>query len=279
MRLLQLCFFALVLVVAPAIARSAEHNAIFVPSFFDPHHHPAKPDMTGLNSIRFVTEDDYPPFHFALPDGTLAGFDIDLARAICEELKVACTIQVRRFDLLAAAIDDNQADALLAALRIDAQNRKRFDFTAPYYATPARFVMSAKSTLVVTPEGLAGKTVGVVAKTAQEAYLSAFFPEVKRKSYPTRAALRDALRKGEIDAFFDDAISSAFWIAGTDSHGCCAFRGGPYTESRFFGEGVGIAVKKGNRQLRNALNYALATLSANGVYTDLYLKYFPIGFY
>ncbi|HEY5226075.1 MAG TPA: transporter substrate-binding domain-containing protein [Methylovirgula sp.] len=278
MWLLQLCFFMLALVV-PGAAQSADHQAIFVPSFVDPHHHPAKPEMAGLNSIRFVTEDDYPPFHFALPNGTLAGFDVDLARAICEELKVACTIQVRRFDLLAKAIDDNDADALLAALRIDAQSRKRFDFTAPYYATPARFVTSAKSPLLATPEGLAGKRVGVIAKTAHEAYLATFFPKAERKSFATRTALRDALRKGEIDALFDDAISSSFWIAGTDSHGCCAFRGGPYTESRFFGEGVGIAVKKGNRQLRQALDYAMALLSAKGVYTDLYLKYFPIGFY
>ncbi len=278
MRLMQLCFLALALVVA-ANAQSEPRSAVFVPSFFDPHLTLSKPDLTELHSIRFVTEDDYPPFHFALPDGSLAGFDVDLARAICEALKVACTIQVRRFDLLAGALDSNQADALLASLRIDAESRKKFDFTAPYYATPARFVTLAKSKLVATPEGLAGKRVGIIAKTAHEAYLETFFPKVERKSFDNRTALRAALRKGEIDALFDDAISSSFWLAGTDSQRCCVFRGGPYTESRFFGEGVGIAVKKGNHKLRDALNYALAQLSAKGVYTDLYLKYFPIGFY
>jgi len=255
------------------------HRAVFVPSFFDPHRTPTKPDLSDLHSIRFVTEDDYPPFHFALPDGSLAGFDVDLARAICEELKVACTIQVRRFDLFAGALDSNQADALLAALRINAENRKKYDFTLPYYTTPARFVTRVGSKLIATPEGLAGKRVGVIAKTAHEAYLKDFFPKIDRKSFKDRAALRAALQKGEIDALFDDAISSSFWILGTDSHKCCAFRGGPYTESRFFGEGVGIAVKKGNRTLRNALDYALAVISAKGIYTDLYLKYFPIGFY
>jgi polar amino acid transport system substrate-binding protein len=102
---------------------------------------------------------------------------------------------------------------------------------------------------------------------------------VEWKTFDTRTALRAALRRGEIDGLFDDAISSSFWLAGTDSHECCVFRGGPYTESRFFGEGVGIAVKKGNRQLREALDYALSLLAAKGIYTDLYLKYFPIGFY
>lgn len=278
MRLIQLCVFALALVVT-TVARSEPHSAVFVPSFFDPHQRPSKPEMGDRHSIRFVTEDDYPPFHFALPDGSLAGFDVDLARAICEELKVACTIQVRRFDLLAGALDSNEADALLAALRITAESRKKFDFTGPYYATPARFVALAHNKLVATPEGLAGKRVGVIAKTAHEAYLKIFFPKVERKIFDDRVALRAALRKGDIDAMFDDAISSSFWLVGTDSQQCCVFRGGPYTESRFFGEGVGIAVKKGNYQLREALDYALAELAAKGTYTDLYLKYFPIGFY
>jgi len=277
MRLLKYALVILVLVALPAWAE--QHGGVFIPNFIDPHHQPEKPDMTGLNSIRFVTEDDYPPFHFALADGALAGFDIDLARAICETLKVACTIQVRRFDLLARALDSNDADALLASLRIDAESRKKFDFTAPYYATPARFVTRKDSKVMATPEGPDRKRVGVIAKTAHEAYLAAFFPNVERETFSDRKTMRQALRDNTINAFFDDAISSSFWLAGTDSNGCCAFRGGPYTESRFFGEGVGIAVKKGNLQLRQALDYALATLSQNGIYADLYLKYFPVGFY
>jgi polar amino acid transport system substrate-binding protein len=254
-------------------------GSVVVPNFFDPQHRVDKPDLAELHSLRFLTEDDYPPFHFALPDGSLAGFDIDLARAICEELKIACTIQARRFDLLADALNANDGDALIASLRIDAQSRAKFDFTAPYYATPARFVSLAATKLEAIPEGLAGKRVGVIGKTAHEAYLQTFFPKTLRKAYGNRAALYAALKSGEIDAFFDDAIISSFWLAGTDAQKCCVFRGGPFTESRFFGEGVGIAVKKGNRSLRLALDYALLRLEERGVYTDLYLKYFPIGFY
>jgi polar amino acid transport system substrate-binding protein len=91
--------------------------------------------------------------------------------------------------------------------------------------------------------------------------------------------MRDALKTAEIDAFFDDGIISDFWLLAPETQNCCAFRGGPFTESRFFGEGVGIAVKTGNNSLRKALDYALAALVRNGTHTDLYLKYFPIGFY
>jgi polar amino acid transport system substrate-binding protein len=269
--------FAALTSVVPCMA--AGQPIVVVPNFVDPQHRVDKPDLAELHSLRFLTEDDYPPFHFALPDGSLTGFDVDLARAICEELKIACTIQARRFDLLADALNSDEGDALIASLRIGAQNRAKFDFTAPYYATPARFVTLAGAKFEATPEGLVGKRVGVIGKSAHQAYLETFFPKVLRKTYDNRAALYKALKAGEIDAFFDDAITSSFWLAGTDAQKCCVFRGGPFTESRFFGEGVGIAVKKGNRTLRQALDYALVQLAQRGVYTDLYLKYFPIGFY
>ncbi len=69
------------------------------PSFFDPHPALQKPNLSHVKQIRFLTEDDYPPFNFLLSDGQLAGFNIDLARAICAELEVPCTIQRRQMGL------------------------------------------------------------------------------------------------------------------------------------------------------------------------------------
>ncbi len=253
---------------------------VFTPSFWDPHNRPAKPDLANLRSLRFLTEDDYPPFHFAQPDGTLAGFDIDLSRAICEELKITCTIQARRWDTLIDSLEDNQGDAIIASLRIDEQTRAKLDFTSPYAKTPARFVALKTTKLSdAVPETLRGRTVGVLARSAHEAFLEAFFTGTVRKSYDSQKALAEALAKGEIDALFGDGVTLSFWLQGQDAHGCCGFLGGPFLDSRFFGEGVGIAVKKDNPLLRQALDYALANLAARGVYTDLYLKYFPLGFY
>src|SRR5208282_608268 len=90
-------------------------------------------------------------------------------------------------------------------------------------------------------------------------------------------AARLALKGGRVNALFGDAISLSFWLNGAEAAGCCAFRGGPYLDARFFGEGVGIAVKKGATPLRRALDYALARLARRGVYAELYFKYFPIG--
>lgn len=252
----------------------------FVPSLWDPHRRIAEPDLSDLRAIRFLTGDDYPPFHFALPDGTLTGFDVDLARAICEQLEIACTIQARRFDTLIESLENGQGDALIASIRIDAGTRERLDFTTPYYLTPGRFATLAGAPPAdPTPEGLRGKTIGVEEKTAHEAYLATFFADVIRKPYPSREALHEALRKGEIDALFGDGLSLSRWLYGRDSQNCCVFRGGPFIDARFFGEGVGIAVAKGNTRLRRALDYALASVAAKGIYTDLYLQYFPIGFF
>ena len=96
------------------------------------------------------------------------------------------------------------------------------------------------------------------------------------RPYDTPERTREALRKGEVDLLFGDGISLAFWLNGTDSQNCCAFRGGPFIESRYFGEGVGIAVKRGNDTLRQAFNWALFRLWEKGRFSDLWLRYFPI---
>jgi len=248
-----------------------------VPGFWDPRRRPEKPDLSRVSVIRFLTETDYPPFNFAGPDGNPQGFNIDLARMVCEELKLACTIQMRRFETLVPALNANQGDAAIASIAATPEMRAKVDFTDSYYRTPARFVAKRDSPIDdPLPERLEGKKVSVVAGTAHEAYLKALFTEVEVRPYPSADVARLALRRGDVDLLFGDAISLAFWLNGTDSENCCAFRGGPYIDSRYFGEGVGIAVRKGNDTTRLALNWALFRVWEQGRFTDLWLRYFPI---
>ncbi len=248
-----------------------------VPGFWDPRRRPERPDLSRIQSIRFLTDLDYPPFDYAGADGNPAGFNVDLARLLCDEIKTTCTIQARRFDLLLGALNANQGDAVIASIAPTAQARQRADFTDPYYRTPARFVTLADSPIRdVEPELVEGKKIAVVAGTAHEAFLKEMFTEAEVKPYANDEAARAALRSKDVDLLFGDGISLAFWLNGTDSASCCAFRGGPFLESRFFGEGVGIAVKHGNDLLRQALNWALFRLWEKGSYTDLWLRYFPI---
>ncbi|MGF6307341.1 polar amino acid transport system substrate-binding protein [Bradyrhizobium sp. i1.8.4] len=248
-----------------------------VPGFWDPRRRPDRPDLSRLTVIRFLTETDYPPFNFTGPDGNPAGFNVDLARSLCDEIKVTCTIQMRRFETLIDALATNRGDAIIASMAVTPQLRAKVDFTDPYYRAPARFVSRRDNVMPeIRPEYLEGKKVGVIAGTSHEAYLKAMFTDAEIHSYPDNDALRAALRRGEVDFIFGDAISLAFWINGTDSAECCAFSGGPFVESRYFGEGVGIAVRKGNDLLRQSLNWALFRIWEKGRFTDLWLRYFSI---
>jgi polar amino acid transport system substrate-binding protein len=262
---------------APPSRPSVAAGPVTIPGFWDPRRRPERPDLSRLTLIRFLTEVDYPPFNYAGPDGNPAGFNVDLARMICEELKIACSIQMRRFDTLLQSLAENRGDAVMASIAVTPDARGLADFSDPYYRTAARFV-SRRDVAVpdVRPEQLEGREVAVVAGTAHEAYLKALFTEVDLRSYPTPEQAREALKRGDVDLLFGDGISLAYWLNGTDSQNCCAFRGGPFISSRYFGEGVGIAVKRGNEPLRQGFNWALFQLWEKGRFSDLWLRYFPI---
>ena len=263
----------------PARAQAAvsPQPNVTVPGFWDPRRRPERPDTSRIALIRFLTEFDNPPFNYAGPDGNPAGFNVELARLICEELKIQCTIQLRRFDTLLQALAENRADAIIASLAVTPETRLRVDFSDPYYRPPGRFAGRRDIALSdAVPETMEGRKIAVVAGTAHEEFLKTFFTEAELKPYRTMELAREALKKREVDLLFGDGIALAFWLNGTDSASCCQFVGGPYTESRYFGEGVGIAVKRGNDTLRLAFNWALFRLWEKGRFTDLWLRYFPI---
>jgi polar amino acid transport system substrate-binding protein len=261
----------------PTPAQGEGASSVMVPGFWDPRRRPERPDLSRISVIRFLTEIDYPPFNYAGADGNPAGFNVDLARLICDEIKTNCTVQMRRFDTLLDSLAANRGDAVIASIAATPETRARADFSDPYYRTPARFVARHDSAIEdPLPEKLEGRKVAVIGGTAHEAYLRALFTEVEVRPYPSADVARLALRRGDVDLLFGDAISLAFWLNGTDSENCCTFRGGPYLDSRYFGEGIGIAVRKGNDTMRLALNWALFRVWEQGRFTDLWLRYFPI---
>ena len=239
-----------------------------------------KPDMRGLEKLRFVTDSDYPPFHYFDEVGALTGFNVDLAKAICETLEVECEVKDVDWSEMFTTLESGEADAAVASMRISADSLARADFTTRYYATPARFVAQKTTELNdIRPETLQGMKIGVAKGTGHEAYLKLFFPNVAIASFDTADDAQRALKEGAIDFVFGDGIGLTFWLNGVSSEGCCEFRGGPYLDNRFFGEGVGIAVKKRNRQMVEILNYAIEQVHASGRYEELFLRYFPMNFF
>jgi polar amino acid transport system substrate-binding protein len=265
-----------------ALSSIARAQSAVIPNFWDPNERFLKPDLSTLPRLRFLTTTDFPPFNFIDRKKRLSGFHVDLARAICEELDLLakCQIQALPWDELEKAIADGEGEAIIAGLAITSDSRSKYNFSRPFLQVPGRFV-TLRDTILKEPiyEALFKKVVGVVESSSHQSYFNTAFGERTSRSYPTRQLAFNALKAGEVDAVFTDAMSASFWLASVDAGGCCTFSGGPYLSEEFFGQGLAIAVAKNNPDLVVGLDYALKTINDNGTFKELYLRYFPEGLY
>lgn len=263
-------------VFAQAAPPAPESEKVTVPGFWDPKRRIEKPSSAGL-VVRFLTSPDYPPFNYLNPAGDLVGFNIDLAQALCKELELACTIQARAWEALIPALKESLGDAVISGFASSADLRRQADVSDIYFKTPARFVTLKENALgEASPETLRGKTIGVIKSTAHAAFLDLYFDTAQVVRVPDDANLHKLLAEKKADAVFGDGIRLSLWMNDKSSNDCCHFTGGPFLETHFFGEGQVIAVRKGQSQLRRLLNFGLQRLYEKGVYTELYLKWFPI---
>ena len=197
-------------------------------------------------AIRFLTDSDFPPFNYFDEDNVLTGFNVDVARAICLELDAACDIQVRPWAALLPALAKGEAEAVIASHSVNAQRRSRSS-TSPT-ATISRRPASPAS---------AGPPSSTSRPRAwrERGSPSPKGPRTRPTCAPSSATARSACSKpsswpatrsivGAVDLLFDDGISLAFWLNGTASRACCEFKGGPFAEPKYFGDGIGIAVKR-----------------------------------
>ncbi|BCH27274.1 transporter substrate-binding domain-containing protein [Mesorhizobium sp. L-8-3] len=263
-----------------AVAAHAAEPAI--PLFWDIKERLPKPDLTKLPRLRFLTTIDFPPFNHLDGSGRLSGFHVDLARAICAELEIMpkCQIQALPWGELDKAMQEKQGEAIIAGLAVTAENRARYDFSRPYLKFPARFVTPrAKSLTEPLFDKLPGQRIGVMAGSAHERMLRSYFPDTKAVTYSRQDWMLQDLKDGKLAGVFGDGMRLAFWLAGTDSAGCCRFSGGPYLSTEYLGNGLAVATEHGNAELAAALDYALQQIATKGTFAELYLRYFPVSFY
>ncbi|OBZ97195.1 amino acid ABC transporter [Pararhizobium polonicum] len=253
-----------------------------LPLLFDARERIAKPDLSGLARLRFLTTVDFPPFNFIDQSGKLAGFHVDLVREICRELEIdaKCQIQAVTFAELQPALEDGQGEAVVAGIGISPELRQRFAFSRAFMKLPARFAANRQAMgRDLSVAALGGKPVGAISGTTHEAMLKAFFPKLDVRSFPTREAMLAALRQGSVAAVFSDGMQLSFWTAGSDAANCCALLEGAYFSQRFLGEGLAIMNRKGDSALTQAIDHALLELSRKGRLDEIYLRYFPAGIY
>jgi len=245
-----------------------------------------KPDFSTRQRLKFLTTTDFPPFNFIDRKKRLSGFHVDLARAICSELDMLakCQIQALPWDELDEAMEKGEGDAIIAGLSVTAESRARYNFSRPFLQIPGRFIARLETggqTGLSEPvyEALFRKTVGVVEGSGHHAYFEEVFTGREFTTYPTRQLAFNALKTGEVDAVFTDALSASFWLASISSADCCAFAGGPYLSEEFFGHGLAIAAKKDDPELAAGFDYALKQINDKEIFKELYLRYFPLGLF
>ncbi len=265
--------------VAPVVVNAQEP---VIPNFWDQQERFIKPDTSKIRRLRFLTTTDFPPFNFIHNDRQLTGFHVDMARAICRELDLerVCQIQALPFSELEPALHAGSGDAIIAGLAISSEARVRLDFTRVYFRLPAR-LLTTKDTRIQRPiaEYLRGKKVGVVAGTAHEAYLRNFFSSTKALLFADESKAVKALRNGDLDGVFSDALSLSYYLQENEATKCCKFTGGAFLSEEYFGHGLAIATSPQNKSLTDALNFALRALSDKGDFAELYLRYFPVSLY
>jgi polar amino acid transport system substrate-binding protein len=248
-----------------------------LPYHVDPSARDPAPNLASVPAIRFLTTADFPPFNYRDADGELIGFNVDLARSLCEELGVACTIQAWPWEQAARALEDRQGDALIAGLAITPENGKLFDFSSIYLALPARFVTRLADAQRFNPASLAGKKVGVRRGSTHAEFVRRYLSGTELVEFDSEPAALDALDAASVDVYFGDALRASFWL--NQNLTCCDFAGEPYFRPDLFGEGFAVAVPAGHDAVRQAIDLGLVRLKRSGALDEIYLRWFPVSFY
>jgi lysine-arginine-ornithine-binding protein len=227
------------------------------------------------DKLRIGTEAAYPPFAYVEPSGELAGFDIDIAKALCAEMGVECEIINQAFDGLIPALNANKIDAIIASMSITDERLEAIDFAGPYYRVPAIFVAAKDSGIEITPEGLDGRYVGVQRGTTMANYIEASFPDGRVQLYDTLEAANLDLASGRVDVVFADSVVLQEFLKSPDGAGFEQV-GEPVLDLEILGLGAGIGVRKGDTELKEKFDAALAAIIASGKYEEINDKHIPV---
>ena len=231
---------------------------------------------SAQEKIVIASEGAYPPFNSLETDGTPTGFDIDIARALCDEMKAECEIVTNDWDGMIPALQSKKFDAIIASMSITPERLQQVDFSKKYYNTgPA--IAVPKDSDVTDLAGLNGKTIGAQTSTTHANYAEKHMPDSDIKLYPTADEYKLDIQNGRVDAVIDDVVVLSEWVK-SDDGACCKILTPLTPDVEINGEGAGIAVRKGD-PLADKFTAAIAAIRENGKYKEINDKYFDFDVY
>ena len=230
------------------------------------------PFSMAADKIRIATEGAYAPFNFIDESGKLKGFDVDIANALCEQMKADCTIVAQDWDGIIPGLMARKYDAIIASMSITPERSRVVDFTDPYYSNSLIFVAPKKSKF--SPDMVSGKAIGAQRATIAGQYLEDNLGDkVSVKLYDTQDNAYLDLASGRLDAIVSDQLPAYDWLR-SESGQAFEFKG----EKIDIDDKIGIAVRK-NDKLRQKMNKALTEILEIGTYDRINAKYFPFSIY
>jgi polar amino acid transport system substrate-binding protein len=257
---------------------AAQDQATYdLPLFRSIEYSPKPPPTEGLGTVRLLTDEDFPPFSFKDSAGTMTGLSVELALGVCSELAIPCEIVAKPWKSLRPALDSGQGSVIISGMRVSAQNADGLETTRPFFRSLGRFAARKGSGLTeVLPGAVAGKRIGTVRGSGHAAWLARYFPKSEVIAFGTSSEMREALRSGEVELVFGDAIDLIFWISGRVSQDCCELVRGAYVDSTFFSHPMFYAVRRGDAPLRRALDYGLDRMQESGRFAEIFRRYVPL---
>ena len=243
---------------------------------------PVAAHAKAFTEIKFGVDATYPPFESLSPSGKFVGFDIDLGRAICAELKVKCVFISQGFDGIIPALQARKFDAILSSMTVTPERAKQIDFSSEMYNEPTSLITKKGAGLEPTAASLKGKTVGVESGTIQESYAKAYWQPngVNVISYPGQDQVYADLLSGRLDASLQDSVEADYGFLKTPKGANYELAGNvTYDPKDVLGSYIAIGVRKDEPELLKKIDAAIAAIIANGTYKKIESHYFNFDVY
>ena len=272
---LYFCIASAVLIASmPALAHATD--ALQFPHFRHVDKAVVEQQTALPPSLTLLTDQDFAPFSFKMTDDKLAGISVQLGLAACAELKIKCLVKPKAFGALLDGLRQKEGDVVLGGPQANAKLAEEFQVTRPYYYSYSQFAVRTGANFTgVDAKSLAGRRLGFVKGTGQEAFLKKFYDRSNLIPFSGEDTLLETLRTGGLDLAFTDSSRLAFWIKGSAARGCCVPFGAAFADKASFTHALVMVLRHEDNVLRDAFDAALDKLQEKGTTSKILATYLP----
>ncbi|GAF55903.1 LOW QUALITY PROTEIN: amino acid ABC transporter, periplasmic amino acid-binding protein [Psychrobacter sp. JCM 18901] len=220
--------------------------------------------------LRIGTEGAYAPFNYTNADGTLGGFDVEIANALCADMQVTCEIVAQDWDGIIPGLKAGKYDAIVAAMSVTPERSQQVSFTDPYFSNALVFWPKRSSFDPSNNSDIDSHSIAAQRSTISSQWLEDTYPKADMKLYDTLSNAFLDLGSKRVDAMISDKLPAIEWLS-SNAGSKYALKG----DEIDINDNFAIAVRPGD-PLQAKINQSLANIKANGTYDKINQKYFAV---